>query len=62
MNIKISNETYLKYKDEVSKFYPNMSEEQIQEYLIDYMADKVAINHFGNFVCMKEVTQREKNI
>lgn len=61
MNLEISNETYLKFKNEIFEIYPKISDEEIQMYLVDYMDEMSVIRQFGNFVCMKEKTLREKN-
>ena len=61
MNIEISNETYLKLKNEALKYCSDISDEKIKEYLIECIDKDHLIQYFGYFVCAKEESLREKN-
>lgn len=58
MNIEISNEIYLKLKNEILECYPKMNDDEIKKYLVDFISEDMTVKYFGGFVSMKETRKR----
>ena len=61
MKIEISNETYLKIKNYILEVNPNINEDKIQEYLVQFIDEKSTLIHFGGYVAMKELEFKKNN-